>query len=183
MPPNTRASAIASIAAEKLRKDLVPDRTSDVTENAVLSPKIAARIYVLWRPFGEQVDWHGAGLQLWRSHEKQLTNLISGLARAKSEQRRCAHNLRAEQRQENGRTNESKSHVAFFRRNRICQISLPANEFASKLSFIRPLRDITTRPRFRRSSLLSEKLDEGQSCAGMHLRRRCNAMDNAAETP
>jgi Peptidase family M28 len=45
MPPNTRASAISSTTAEKLGKDLVPDRTSDVTENAVLSPKIAARIY------------------------------------------------------------------------------------------------------------------------------------------
>src|SRR5215469_10069713 len=45
MPPNTLASAISAVAAEKLGKERVPGRISDVTENAVFSPNAAARIY------------------------------------------------------------------------------------------------------------------------------------------
>src|SRR5438309_2311925 len=45
MPPNTLASAISATAAEKLAKDRVPGRISDMTENAVLSPNAAARTY------------------------------------------------------------------------------------------------------------------------------------------
>jgi hypothetical protein len=45
MPPKTLASAISPTAAEKLEKDRVPGRTSDVTVNGELSPKTAARIY------------------------------------------------------------------------------------------------------------------------------------------
>src|SRR5579864_2099369 len=45
MPPNTRASAISATTAEKLGKDRVPGRISDVTLNGVSSPNIPARIY------------------------------------------------------------------------------------------------------------------------------------------
>jgi len=58
MPPNTLASAISATAAEKLGKDRVPGRISDITENAVLSPNAAARTYAAepltvdpWQPF------------------------------------------------------------------------------------------------------------------------------------
>src|ERR1700686_293029 len=45
MPPNTLASAISATAPEKLEKDRVPGRMSDVTEKAVFSPNAADRIY------------------------------------------------------------------------------------------------------------------------------------------
>ena len=41
--PRTRASAISFTSAEKLEKDRVPGRTSEVTVNEVLSPKASAR--------------------------------------------------------------------------------------------------------------------------------------------
>src|SRR5215831_8558465 len=45
MPPKTLASAISSVAAEKLGKErVVPGRISEVSVNGVLSPNAAARI-------------------------------------------------------------------------------------------------------------------------------------------
>ena len=42
MPPKTRASAISAIASEKFEYDREPERTSEVTVNAVFSPNAAA---------------------------------------------------------------------------------------------------------------------------------------------
>src|SRR5580704_4028578 len=44
MPPNTRALAISATVSEKLENDRVPGRTSEVTVNAVFSPKAAERM-------------------------------------------------------------------------------------------------------------------------------------------
>src|SRR6516162_9583473 len=43
MPPNTRASAISATALEKLEKERVPGRDSEVTVKEMLSPKMKAR--------------------------------------------------------------------------------------------------------------------------------------------
>ena len=45
IPPNTLASAISATTAEKLGNERVPGLISDVTEIAVFSPNVAARIY------------------------------------------------------------------------------------------------------------------------------------------